>query len=116
MRVAAILVFIMLAPSVAVAAGKGPDCSGPNRWPAAMAYTHLKNAGLLTPQRVDAKATQSTLVASEQIGADLYRQVHKVRFRVGGGDLEVITVSDASHAECSMGAVQIFVVGRALGG
>jgi len=56
-------------------------------------------------------------LASERIDKDLYRQIYRITFRVKSGkDIEVITSSNASFDECSMGAVDVFVVSRHLGG
>ncbi len=81
-----------------------------------MAFVHLKNAGLTNNDRIDFPKTSVTRLASERIGKDLHRQVHRVRFfEKSGASLEVITVSDASSSECSMSGVDVFVVARHLG-
>ena len=93
-----------------------PDCSGPNNWASNMAYVHLKNAGLLQPETTDFAKTQVTRLASEKIGKDLYRQVHQVTFAKTSMDkISVVTVSDASHEECSMSRVDVFVISQELG-
>ena len=115
------LVLSLLAPlalliaSPAYAASKAPDCTGVDRYPATMAYMHLKNAGVLNSQQVALKDAKVSRIASEQIGPDLYRQVHKVTFRVGVRELIVLAVNDVSHEECSMGPVQVYVVSKVLG-
>ncbi len=82
-----------------------------------MAFGHLKNAGITTNDKVDFTRTKSVRLASERIGKDLYRQLHRVTFTEKSGNIiEVITMSDASHEECSMGKVDVFVVARHLGG
>jgi hypothetical protein len=94
-----------------------PDCSGPDRWASNMAFTHLKNAGLLQSETTDFVKTKVTRLASEKIGPDLYRQVHRIVFtKKSGESVVVITVNDASHQECSMSDVTVFVVSQQLGG
>jgi len=100
-----------------VALSKSPDCSGPDRWPASMAFVHLKNAGITTNEKVDFSKVKTTRLASEKIGKDLYRQVHLVIFiEKSGNVIEVITSNDASNKECSMSDVDVFVVSRHIGG
>ena len=92
-------------------ATKTPDCTGPERWPASTAYAQLKNAGVLSPETVEFDRVTSVRVASERIQPDLWRQVHRVRFPLNSGRVvQVLTVSDASSKECSMGEVQIYVL------
>lgn len=84
-----------------------PDCW---HWPTMMAFTQLKNAGVID-NRTDADHARHTRIASQRIGPDLYRQVYDVHFpRPDGRDIEVITISDASLQECSMGEVRVLRV------
>ena len=93
-----------------------PNCSGTNSWPAGIAFTHLKNAGMLESETTDFAKTRVSRLASEKIGKDLYRQVHEIAFVKKAGDqVTVVAVSDASHEECSMGGVKVFVVSRQFG-
>jgi hypothetical protein len=93
-----------------------PDCTGIERWPAAMALVHLQNAGLTSIDAVDPALTGVERLASERIGADLFRQVHRITFTEHGGhSIEVVTVNDASSEECSMTGVEAFVVAKRLG-
>lgn len=102
--------------SVVAVAGH-PDCAGVERWPTRMAFAHLKNAGLTSYDRLDFSKTKTVRLASEQIGKDLYRQIHLVIFAEKDGEtLEVVTESDASMEECSMSDVEVFVISRRLGG
>ena len=95
---------------------KHPDCSGVERWAASMAYVHLKNDGLISPDTVDFEKTTSVRIASQQIGKNLFHQVHLVTFtRKSGETIQVITVNDASSEECSMSGVEVFVVSKRLG-
>ena len=95
---------------------KDPDCTGADRYPASMAFVHLKNAGMTDNDKIDFTRTTVKRLASERVGKDLYRQVHLVRFtEVSGGTLEVIAVNDASSAECSRSGVEAYVVARTLG-
>lgn len=82
-----------------------------------MAFVHLKNAGLTDNSLTDPTKATAVRLATEKIGKDLYRQVYRVTFHVTSGqDIEVITSSNASFEECSMSAVDVFVVSRHLGG
>jgi hypothetical protein len=93
-----------------------PDCTGANRWPATMALVQSKNSGLTDTNKVDLDKTKVTRLASEQIGRDLYRQVHLVTFtEKSGAVIEVITVNNASHQECSESDVEVYVVSKRLG-
>jgi hypothetical protein len=96
--------------------GKDPNCTGVSSWPASMAFSHLRNAGLTNFDGVDFAKTKVVRLASEQIGKDLYRQLHDITFtEKSGAVIEVITMNDASHEECSMSGVDVFVVARHLG-
>jgi hypothetical protein len=93
-----------------------PDCGGPDGWVAMMALTHLKNAGLILMETREFTTTKIVRLASEKIGKDLYRQVHKVTFAHESGDsIVVITMNDASNVECGESGVEVFVVSRDLG-
>ena len=93
-----------------------PDCSSPDAWPAQMAFTHLKNAGIVANEDLDFARTQVSQIASEKIGKDLYRQVHLVRyFRKSGEEVAAIVVNEASSQECSMSDGDVFVISRRLG-
>jgi hypothetical protein len=110
LRICALFVF-----AAGTAFAKDPDCTGTDAWPASMAFVHLKNAGLTNNDKVVFDKTKVTRVASEKIGKDLYRQVHRVQLTEKSGNaIEVITVNDASSVECSMGDVGVFVVSRHL--
>lgn len=94
---------------------KVPDCSGPDRWPAGTAFTALKNDGAITSDTVDFDHVTSVAIASEKIGADLWRQVFRVTFPIHTGKgVEAIVVSDASSEECSMSDAQVYLIGKAL--
>ncbi len=113
----ALILLVALSGSARSAVATAPDCTGANRWPASMAFVHLKNAGLVTNDGIEFDKTSVARLASEKLGKDLYRQVHRIRFTEKTGTvLEVITVSEASSAECSMGKVDVFVVSQHLGG
>jgi hypothetical protein len=95
------------------AAASVPRCDGPENWAAGMTQATLKNAGLLDNSEIDFTKTRVIRIASEKIGKDLYRQVHRIIFtRSAGGTIEVIAVNDASHAECSASGVEIFLIDR----
>jgi hypothetical protein len=93
-----------------------PDCSGTDQWPARMAFVQLKNDGITDNSKLDFNKTKTTRLASERIGRDLFRQVHRITFsETSGKTIEVITVNDASNDECSMSSVDVYVVGKHLG-
>jgi hypothetical protein len=74
------------------------------------------NAGLIARDSADAGKTQVQRLASEKIGPDLYRQVHRIVYTTRpAGRIEVITVNEASSEECSMSGVSVFVVSQRLG-
>jgi hypothetical protein len=82
-----------------------------------MAFVYLKNAGLTDGTRTDPDKAVAVRLASEQTGKDLFRQIYRVTFPLAsGGEIEVITSSEASNEECSMGPVDVFVVSQHLGG
>lgn len=114
MRTLIVAASIGVVASVVLAAD--PDCAGTDRWPTSRAFVHLKNAGVTTNDKVDFTKTTTERLASQQIGKDLYRQVHHVTFKEkSGSEIEVITISEASHEECSMSGVTVFVVAKHLG-
>jgi hypothetical protein len=107
---------VLLAALPAVAVAGNPQCDGTDNWATNMAFVHLKNAGLIHNETTDFTKTKTVRIASEMIGKDLYRQVHDVTFTEKSGDLiEVITVNDASHQECSMSGVEVYVISQKLG-
>lgn len=106
---------LLIALSTAALA-KAPDCTKPDGWPAGMAFTHLKNAGVLDNDLLDFSKTKVTRLASEKIGKDLYRQVHLVRFVKRSGEAIVaMTVNEASSLECSMSNVDVYLISKQLG-
>jgi hypothetical protein len=111
------LISLFLASSSALA--KEPDCYGPERWAASMAFATLKNQGITDNDKVDFSKTRAVKLASEKIGKDkdyhedLYRQVQNVKFTEKSGNvIEVITINDATKSECSMGSVEVYVVSK----
>lgn len=112
--VAASLIISVLTTALGYA--KSPDCTGPNRYPASVAFVYLKNAGITTNNKVDFDKTKVMRLASEKIGKDLYRQVHYIVFTEKSGvKIDVITVNDASSEECSMSGVEVFIVAKHFG-
>jgi len=92
-----------------------PDCGGKEAWPTSMAFVHLKNAGITDNDKLDFSKTKTVRLASEKVGKDLYRQVYLVKFaEKSGKTIEAITMNDASHVECSMSGVEVFVVSQHL--
>lgn len=93
-----------------------PNCAGPNRWATNLAFSYLKDEGLTDNERLDFTKTKVVRLASEKVGKDLYRQIHLITFTQQNGEvIEVITNSDASHEECSMSDVQVYVISKRLG-
>ena len=114
MRVLASLSLTILLVQTALA--DSPNCGHPTDWAASMAFSHLKNAGLVSNDTADASKTKVTQLASEKTGKDLYRQVFEISFTdTLGNTVQVITINDASHAECSESGVEVFVVSKHLG-
>ena len=112
MKRLALACLFLAAPALCLAAS--PQCAS---WPTSMALVHLKNAGITDPTKVDESKTKAVRLASEKIGKDLYRQIYDITFHeTAGRDIEVITSSEASSSECSMGGVSVYVVSRKLGG
>ncbi len=108
-----LLFFSLFLLCSSVAMGKDPDCSGVERWPTKMAFVTLKNDAITDNYKLDFTKTTTVLLASEKIGGDLYRQIHYITFtEKSGKTIEVITINDVSHEECSMSAVDVYVVGK----
>jgi hypothetical protein len=106
----------LLVATSASAMAKSPDCTHPDAWPSSMAFTHMKNAGLVDNEVLDFKRSRVDRLASEKIGKDLYRQVHLVHFfKKSGEEVNAITVNEVSHRECSESDVDVFVVSKHLG-
>ena len=101
----------LLAPAIT------PDCAGVDQWPTGMAFAHLKNAGITDNQKVDFSKTKTVRLASETRGKDLYRQIHHVTFvEKSGSIIQVVTSNDVSSEECSMSAVDVYVVSQVIRG
>ncbi len=104
---------------------KSPDCAGPNNWHAEMAESEIVGSGLTNRDELDYGKTKVVRLASEKMGrvpysgkisTVLYRQVHRVTFvKKSGESITVITVGDASHYECSMSGVDVYLVSKYLG-
>ncbi len=111
-----VAIAVALAMLSAGAWSKDPDCTSPEAWPAGMALTHLKNAGMLDDRSIDATRTTVRVLASEPIGKNRFRQVHLVQFaRKSGEPVAAITVNEVSREECSMSNVDVYVVASKLG-
>jgi hypothetical protein len=93
---------------------QSPDCAYPEGWASSMAFSYLRDDGVAG---IDFTKTKIKEIASEKIGEDLYRQVHLVTFFKNTGEkVVVMTVNDASHDECSIGLVDVYVVSKKIGG
>jgi len=109
------LMFIFVACST-LSQAKTPNCSGVDQWATNMAFTHLKNSGVMNNETLDFSKTKTVLIASEKIEDDLYRQVHSITFTEKTGKvIKVITVNDASSEECSMSGVEVYLINKQLG-
>ena len=86
MRIQYLQALIRLATSSVFAAEKHPNCAGVTRWATTMAFVHLKNARLTDNDLMDYEKTRTERLASQRIGADLYRQVHHVVFTEKSGN------------------------------
>ena len=96
-------------------ADQSPDCTGPEQWPASMAFVKLKNAGITDNNKLDFSKTKTIRLASEKLKDNLYRQVHLITFvEKSGKTINAITVNEASNEECSMSGVDVYVVGKLL--
>jgi len=105
------LIIVTVVLSCACALPTHPDCTALERWPTVMATGYLRNHGLATSESLRLAETNVIRLASEQIGRDLYRQVHEITFTpLSGPAVQVIAVSDASSLECSMSDVVVYVV------
>jgi len=92
------------------ASGQSPDYTGIDYWPTAMAFVHLKNAGITTNDKIDFTKTKTVRLASEKIAKDLYRQIHRVVFtEKSGKTIDVITINNVSREEGSMSTVQFAI-------
>lgn len=95
---------------------QAPDCTRSDAWPAGMALTHLQNAGVIERGSLNPAQTRVVRLASEKIGDNRYRQIHRIRFvTVSGKQVVAITVSEASKDECSMSNVDVYRVSAKLG-
>jgi hypothetical protein len=107
---------LLIAMPVWTALADSPDCGHPDDWAASMAFAHLKNAGLVRNDTTDLSKTKVVQLVSAKTGKDLYRQVYKITFTdKSGNTVEVITINDASHTECSESGVEVFVISKDLG-
>ncbi|MGF6934318.1 hypothetical protein OKW41_003457 [Paraburkholderia sp. UCT70] len=109
-------VLLLSLPALCLAQGRpNPPCDG---WPTNIAENSLKNAGMLG--NIDYTKTQAVQLASEKIGKDedgeqLWREVYHITFHEKNGNkVKVIAVNDAGEFECSMSAVEVFVVSKHL--
>ena len=104
---------VLVAPALCLAASP-PQCVS---WPENMGQVHLKNAGIADLTQLDESKTHAVRLASEKVGKDLYRDVYDITFyEKSGRAIEVITSSEASSSECSMGGVDVYVVSKKIGG
>jgi hypothetical protein len=110
-----LLILLMPVMVVVPALAETPDCSGTGDWPTMSTFSRLKFLGIADD--VLTAKTRTTRIASEKIGKDLYRQVHRITFtEVSGKTVEAIVVNNVSSEECSMSSVEIFMVSKHLKG
>jgi hypothetical protein len=97
-------------------AGSSPDCTGRDAYPSAITFVYLKNSGLVDNESTDFSRTKVSRLTSEQIGNDLYRQVHFIQyFRKSGEEVDAIVINEASSEECSMSGADVYAVSKQLG-
>ena len=110
------IVLIVLVAMTTTVLSKTPDCTNANAWPSGMTLVHLKNAGIVTSEKLDFSKAKVTRIASEKIGNGLFRQVHLVTmFKLSGEKIVAIAVGDVSTQECSASGVDVYVVSQVLG-
>ncbi len=110
MKKANALFAIVLLPGFVLAKSNGPDC---HSWPMSMTEGWMKNSGIVAITHLDESKTKYALLASEKKGKDLYTQVYRFTFYdKSGQSYEVITTSDASNEECSMGSVNSYLIAK----
>ena len=91
----------------------GPQCS--ESWADPMTFATMKNAKLVTNDEINFEKTKSDRIASQKIGKGLWHQVYHITYTKKSGEtIEAITVHDASSEECSMTAVEVYVVSKHL--
>ncbi|WP_321884757.1 hypothetical protein [Paraburkholderia bannensis] len=111
MKMLAAFAALLLTPIASFAASPAQCVS----WPKNIAEVKLKNAGITDITKLDRSKTHAVRIASEKVGKDLYRDVYDITFyEKSGRAIEVITSSEASSYECSMGSVDVFVVSEKL--
>lgn len=102
---------LLVVPALSLAASPVQCVS----WPVNVAQAKLKNEGITDPTKLDESKTRAVRLASQKVGKDLYRDVYDITFyEKSGRTIEVITSSEASSVECSMGSVDVFVVSKKL--
>jgi len=113
MRCLMLLATLACCPSTASA--ESPKCDDPGNWATMSAFAQLKNSALTTSTRIVWDKVSVSLLASEQVGPDLYRQVHHIVYpQKDGGKIEIITRNNASSQECSMSSVEVYVISMKL--
>lgn len=101
---------IVLLPFFALAKSNTPDC---HSWPMNMAEGWMKNSGIVDIINLNESKTKYELLASEGKGRDLYTQVYHFTFYdKSDHTYEVITTSDSSNEECSMGGVNSYLISK----
>lgn len=110
------LAFVLLALANSSATTPDLQCSDTNDWAASVALVHLRKAGLVEDANIDFDKTDVQLLAQQQIGDDLYKQIHTVTYTLKtGATVQVVTHSNATRESCAGSSVQTFVVERVLG-
>ncbi|WP_241609438.1 hypothetical protein [Rosenbergiella australiborealis] len=73
----------------------------------------MKNSGIVDITNLDESKTEYLLLASEKKAKDLYIQVYHFKFySKSGQSYEVITTSNSSSEECSLGGVNSYLISR----
>lgn len=90
------------------------DCSGPEKWAAALVGVRLKNLNLIQQiggyDKIEVKLLASEQLPSQGHDRDIFRQVHKITIHDNGNIFTAITVNDASRQECSESGGDVYFI------
>jgi len=82
-------------------------------WPLNIAPVMMQNVGLLKMDDIDERKTETNRLASQKVGPDLFVQVYDITFHMkSGGSIHIVTRNTSSREECSISAVNVYVVSR----
>ncbi|OCG34302.1 hypothetical protein A9G28_11550 [Gilliamella sp. Fer1-1] len=108
MKKLSLVILLILCPMLSFA--KGPDC---HTRALDKAKEWLKNSNIVEIENLNQSKLRITLLASEQKSKDLYTQIyHFVFYDNKNKAYEVITKSEASNKDCSIGEVDSYLVSK----